>query len=106
MKQNKQFQQGDVCLESVKVPASAKRKNGLVLAEGELTGHAHRLIVPGCVTAELFEEKGDLYLKVSGGEVELVHEEHAPQVIEEGEYRIGRVLEYDYDTEEARRVQD
>lgn len=103
----KQQQQGDVLLEVVKIPLGAKRKSGLVLAEGEITGHAHRLNVPKGVTAELFqEEKGDLYLRVSGGKVELVHEEHAPQVIEPGEYRVGRVLEYDYDTEEARQVRD
>lgn len=103
----KQQQQGDVTLEVSKIPITAKRINGLTLAEGEVTGHAHRLSVPEGVTAELFqEEKGDLFLRVSGGTVELIHEEHAPQVIGEGEYRVGRVLEYDYDTEEAKRVMD
>lgn len=99
-------QQGDVCIEKATIPSTAKRKRGLVLAEGEVTGHAHRLNVPETVTAELFEEKSDLYLRVSGGSVELVHEEHKPIVIEEGEYVVDRVLEYDYDTEESRRVQD
>lgn len=103
----RQQQQGDVTLDVAKIPAMAKIIRGLVLAEGEATGHAHRLKVSDGVTAELLcEEGGDLYLRVSGGSVELVHEEHAPQVIEQGEYRVGRVLEYDYETEEARRVQD
>jgi hypothetical protein len=100
-------QQGDVCIEEKKIPRSARPKSGLVLAEGETTGHAHRLRVPEGVVAELLQEdKGDLYLRVSGGTVELVHEEHKPILIEEGEYQIGRVLEYDYDTEESRQVQD
>lgn len=101
------IQQGDVCVELSKIPSKAKRVSGLVLAEGEVTGHAHRLKVPDGVTAELYrEEKGDLYLRVTGGTVKLVHEEHKPLIIEEGEYVVGRVLEYDYDTEEARQVQD
>lgn len=100
-------QQGDVTIEHAKIPPNAKRRYGGVLAEGESTGHAHRLNIPGGVVAELFEEeKGDLYLRVVGGNVELVHEEHKPITIEPGEYVVGRVLEYDYDTEEARTVMD
>ena len=100
-------QQGDVHIEPAKIPSNAKRRHGVVLAEGESTGHAHRLSVPNGVVAELFEEeKGDLYLRVVGGNVELVHEEHKPITIEPGDYVVGRVLEYDYDAEEARTVKD
>lgn len=99
-------QQGDVCLERKPIPTGAVRKAGLILAEGEATGHAHQIRALETAIAELFEEKGTLYLRVLGGSVELVHEEHKPLAIEPGEYEVGRILEYDYETEEAKRVQD
>lgn len=102
----KQLQQGDVLIQTVKIPTGAKRLTTLTVAEGELTGHAHKLVAEKPATAVIFEERGDLYVKVGGGSVSLVHEEHKPLVLEVGEYKIARVLEYDYDTEEARRVAD
>ena len=102
----KQIQQGDVCLESSQIPKGAGKLSTLTLAEGEVTGHAHRIVVEEPAVATVFEEKGSLYLKVAGGSVELTHEEHAPLTVEEGEYIVGRVLEYDYDREEARGVAD
>ena len=101
------LQQGDVCIESSTIPISAKKKEGLIVAEGETTGHAHRLVVLDGAVAELFqEEKGNLYLRVDKGTVELVHEEHKVQTIPQGEYVISRIFEYDYDTEEKKYVQD
>lgn len=100
-----QQQQGDVTLELAKVPKNAKKVNHLTLAEGEITGHAHK-ITGGDGVATLFEEKGNLYLSVVGGSVLLTHEEHTAQTIAAGEYRVGRVLEYDYDTEEALMARD
>lgn len=100
-----QQQQGDVTIELAKIPKSAKKLNHLTLAEGETTGHAHR-ITGGDGVATLYEEKGSLYLSVVGGSVVLTHEEHTAQTIPVGEYRIGRVLEYDYDTKEAKAVRD
>lgn len=103
-----QQQQGDVCIESAVIPKNAVRKNTNVLAEGEVTGHAHRVSVPedSNATFEVFEEKGDLYLSVKDGTVELTHEEHAVQTIPAGDFKIGIVQEYDYDTEESKRVVD
>ena len=37
---------------------------------------------------------------------DLVHEEHATQVVEPGLYEVGRVLEYDYLEEQMRQVRD
>lgn len=103
-----QIQQGDVTIERVnKLPSSAVRLNHLILAEGETTGHMHKINGGSvCEDAVLFEEKGDMYLQVIGNSVTLVHEEHNAQIIDKGVYKIGRVNEYDYDTEEARKVQD
>jgi len=101
-----QIQQGDVLIEMAAIPKKARRLNTLTLAEGEVTGHAHRIVAELPSVATVFEEKGTMYLKVEGGTVTLVHEEHAPLTIKKGEYKIGRVLEYDYDIEEARKVRD
>jgi hypothetical protein len=102
---NMRHQQGDVTLEPAAIPATARKLKTKIVAEGGATGHAHK-IVEGEGTATIYEEKGNLYLQVENGQVELVHEEHNTQTILPGEYEIGRVLEYDYDTEEARRVAD
>lgn len=100
-----QIQQGDVTLEKATIPKSAKKLKHLVLAEGESTGHRHE-IDGGNGVAVLFEEKGNLYLKVENGNVILTHQEHGALTIEAGEYLVGRVLEYDYESEEARQVAD
>lgn len=98
-------QQGDVCLEPCKIPASAKKIKGLIVRHGE-SGHRHEIVCDKGV-AELREEKGTTYARVLNGTVTLTHEEHAPQVIEKGDYIIlPGVFEYDYEAEEAKRVID
>ena len=80
-----QQQQGDVNItEIAKIPTEAKKKKDSVLAEGEATGHSHR--VEG--EAELLELGERLFLRVLGGDVRVVHEEHAPQIIPPGNYEI------------------
>jgi len=74
----------------------------VTLAEGEVTGHAHRVTVG---RAELYEDSGTLYLRCKT-ECVVTHEEHNPITIPAGDYKIGIVREYDYITEEARRVAD
>jgi hypothetical protein len=95
-------QQGDVLIVAAKIPGKAKKKNSYILAEGEVTGHAHR--VEG--DAELLELGEKLFLRVMNGNVRVVHEEHKAQVIPPGEYEIRRVQEYNHFAEEARAVAD
>lgn len=103
-----QKQQGDVNLEMVSaIPDGAKKiapkERGYILAEGEVTGHAHRLEdVEGI---EMFEKDGALYIHVSKS-VQLKHEEHNPITLEPGIWKSWGVREYDHFAEEARRVQD
>lgn len=64
-----QYRQGDVLLERIeKMPAgltAAKRDAGrVVLAYGEVTGHAHALTEPG--TRKLTDEKGAEFFEVKG----------------------------------------
>ncbi|CAL9352567.1 hypothetical protein [Streptomyces sp. enrichment culture] len=97
------YRQGDVLLVPVAeeaVPAHVagaprERRDGrgrLVLALGEVTGHAHAVVGPG----ELVREpgpSGPMLLRLPrGGRV--VHEEHAPIALPAGWYRVVRQREY------------
>ena len=102
-----QLQQGDTLYKKVEeVPEDAlvvERKNGaIVIAEGEATGHAHRIFD---VDAFLFEVNGKRYLKNSK-EVTVRHEEHHAVTIPAGIWEIGQVREYDYFQDMERTVRD
>jgi predicted phosphodiesterase len=104
----KQYRQGDILLVPTNVPRKAKavyRENGrLVLAHGEVTGHAHAILE---TSAELVtqEQADDLYLLVHGSEhVDLVHEEHGTISVDPGAYKVVRQREYA--PEETRLVAD
>jgi hypothetical protein len=77
----------------VGLPTAARDARGrLVLALGEVTGHAHAVVGPG----ELYRSVDPLapdYLHVpSGGRV--VHEEHGPISLPRGWYGVVRQREY------------
>lgn len=103
------FRQGDVLVVPVEeMPADLKKvplEGGrLVLAHGEVTGHAH--VVEG--PAELFTpaDVDDLerrFLRVEQ-EVELVHDEHSTITLPPGDYEVRRQREYS--PEEIRQVAD
>lgn len=102
------LQQGDVLLQKCpSIPENAKAKRpssrGYVLAEGEVTGHAHTIVETG--KAQLFESDNQVYLKVVK-EVNLKHEEHNAIIIPAGDYIVKKVIEYDHFAEEARAVRD
>jgi hypothetical protein len=96
------LQQGDVILTMVK-NLEGKKLCHLVLAEGEVTGHCHK-ISKGL--AELFENGSTKYLNVKSDTAELTHEEHKKIIIPKGIYRVGIVKEYDHFLEESRNVMD
>lgn len=96
--------QGDVHIWKIaSVPATATKRESRVVREGEVTGHAHRIVGDA---VEVYESNGRLMAVVSGDGVSLVHEEHGPVVLEPGTYEFGPTFEYDYETEESRQVQD
>jgi hypothetical protein len=89
------YRQGDVSIiKSSSMPKDAKRLKGEpVLARGEVTGHAHR-IVEGKV--RLYQiTAGILYLKVLSDFAKLYHEEHEDIVLPQGDYEIRRQREFD-----------
>jgi len=124
-----QIRQGDVFLQpvdrlpegAVEVPAERGR---IVLAHGEVTGHAHAIadhteqraapigetaaaeIVEALIArckAKLYEHNGDRYLVVQEP-VSLTHEEHTAHTIPPGVYEIP--LQMEYDAALMRRVAD
>lgn len=107
MSKMKQAQQGDVLLKRIdKLPEGlkeAKRDNGdIILAYGEVTGHAHRIVD---VDAMFYEKDGKLYLK-NKTTVVVSHEEHKPITIEPGIWEIGQVREKDWLSGMVRTVVD
>lgn len=89
------IRQGDVILISVKKTQDEGRKlPHLTLAEGEVTGHSHR-ISEG--QAELYEKDGTLYLRVLSETAILTHEEHKAIQIPQGSWMVRIQREYEPD---------
>ena len=103
------IRQGDVLLtptnESTNGMEPVERDGGrIVLAYGEVTGHAHAIADHG---AELFrdpKQPDSRILKVAGNVVFLRHEEHTAHELVPGNYRVTQQREYS--PEEIRRVED
>jgi hypothetical protein len=81
------YRQGDVLIQKIdRLPVDAREvewDDRVILAYGEVTGHAHALS-----TAE-----GERILEVKPG-AKLVHEEHATIVLPEGFYKVIQQREY------------
>lgn len=98
-----QIRHGDLLLESVpQLPTGATRKATFVLAEGETTGHAHRLEGAG---AAVLERETETYASAPRGAT-ITHEEHRTVVLPAGNYRIVPQVEHDPYRRTARRVVD
>lgn len=87
----KKYRHGDVIITEVKTFTKGKKLNHLTLAEGEVTGHSHR-ISEGEATLYEFDEK--LYLEVQSELATLIHEEHKALQLPLGEYEITIQREY------------
>ncbi len=90
------LRQGDTFLEMVsEIPSDAvpHELKGGVIAEGEVTGHAHRLTP--ATSYEVMYTKGDgqIYIKVlEGKDCEYIHEDHGHIILPGGtNYAIGAV---------------
>ena len=92
---NSAIRQGDVLI----IPSNIVTKDTnklphLTLAEGEVTGHRHRI---SNGEAELFQGNGVLYLKVLSPTAILTHEEHAEVTIPQGNWKIQIQREYEFE---------
>jgi hypothetical protein len=97
----KMIRQGDVGIFPIAtLPMNAKRQDlprpDLVLAYGEVTGHAHRILAPHKVS--MWHAGEQRYIVVEGDAAgkgaTLTHEEHGPQVLEPGVYQVKIQREY------------
>lgn len=79
-----------------------KKLDRPVLAEGEMTGHAHLLDGP----VEVWEVDGLLREFSLTEPTSLTHQEHKTITLPARELMSGRALEFDHFAEEARTVQD
>jgi hypothetical protein len=96
----KPIRQGDVILKPAQ-PTEGKKLPHLVLAEGEVTGHSHRI---SNGEAELYETDGTLYLRVLSPTATLTHEEHNAIDIPQGTWMVN--LQREYEPEGWRYVAD
>ncbi|MEC4891679.1 MAG: hypothetical protein SAL07_00515 [Oscillatoria sp. PMC 1051.18] len=85
------MRQGDVILLPTK-QVTGKKVPHLILAEGEVTGHTHR-ISDG--QAELYEKDGTLYLRVLSETATLTHEEHKQIKVPQGDWMVRIQREYE-----------
>lgn len=102
------LRQGDVLICAVDaIPTTAtpveRTKRGVILAEGEVTGHAHR--IPSR-HANLYRTENDArYMRVGGtAPVALNHEEHTTVNIPPGNYRVS--IHHEYSPAAIVRVED
>ncbi len=101
----RQYRQGDVLLCCVdRIPSGAKSVpidgDRVVVAEGELTGHAHAFTA---MSVRMFRQEGTSrsFLIIGKGGAWLCHQEHNPIQVPEGHYELRRQREY---TPEAPRL--
>ena len=104
MKIGQKLQQGDVVLKKVRKSLKKGEELGhLTLAEGEATGHSHR-ITDGL--AKLIMLDKIMHLQVFSKEATLKHETHGDIKVKEGTYEIGIVKEVDHFEDVIREVAD
>ena len=99
------WQQGDVLFTQTTLPKEKidKEITDGVIAKGEATGHAHRLLMRPPI--KLFMIKTALYIRALEAAV-IQHEEHNKIILPPGTYIVSKVREYDHFKEETREVAD
>lgn len=89
------YRHGDLLVSQVdQLPGSVRKLRHLVLAKGELTGHAHRIAERDAATLYQSDASEDCYLEVTSEAATLVHDEHGPIPLPRGIYRVWRQREY------------
>ena len=96
---SKEFQarQGDIFFQQVKNPKGNKKEISPILAYGEVTGHAHRVMSPAMSELESYvDESGDIYVMNPHGPISIGHEEHGHVTLPSKDwFCITRQREYD-----------
>ena len=105
----KLIRQGDVLLIEVKsLPKGAKDvtpEGDVILAFGEVTGHAHRIAqTKAAPKVRVWDAAGERFIQLVTADAALTHEEHAPAVLDRPLYR--QIYQIEERGEEVRRVAD
>ena len=99
--------QGDVMLFKVaKLPKGAvevETKGDVILAFGEVTGHAHRIKQTEKPSARIYDFGAERYLQITET-VALQHEEHSAIMLDKGIYR--QAFQFEEKRAEIQRVAD
>lgn len=96
-----QYRHGDLLLERIdNIPKGAKKRNTNIILDGEVTGHAHRLI--GGAILDVAEQA---YLSVPQTAT-VVHEEHNTITLPAGDYVVTRQREFNPYERSIRNVAD
>lgn len=106
MAKKNQHRQGDVGIFPTKIPTNAapkKVEGRIVLAYGEVTGHAHAISEVEAQDVEVYEKNGKTYLRVKEP-VTVKHEEHTAQPLTPGDYEVR--IQREYHPEAIRNVAD
>ncbi len=95
--EKKMYRQGDILfveVEALPQPQGGQPVPSGVVAEGEVTGHAHR-VMGGEVTRFGEGASANLYVNARAGlRVTVVHEEHGPIELPTGVFKVVRQREY------------
>ena len=97
------WRQGDVFIIARSgLPKQGRAERRPVLAEGEATGHAHRVKDP--TTTSVNSNKTEKNKEVSGDSATIIQDEHHAITVPRGEYEIR--IQREYTPKEIRRVVD
>lgn len=87
------YRHGDVLIKQIPhLPSNAQKLVGATLAQGEVTGHSHRLQQVDAV--QLWGHGNQLFLEVKASSATLIHEEHRAIELPYGFYRVWKQREY------------
>lgn len=100
------FRHGDLLIRQIEaIPKSSTKLDTNILAEGEATGHHHRLVGGQLQIMQDTQDVGVKYFEAKS-DLSLVHEEHSKLDIPAGMYSVTIEREHDIIDEATRRVYD
>ena len=90
--------QGDIGIieiQDCQLKFSALPTGGVIVAEGEVTGHKHVIVAEPDSLVEIAQDERGYFLKVNKGQAVMQHVQHGVQTIERGLWFIPRQVEFD-----------
>lgn len=106
---NFQYFQGDIPIIKldkldVEVEFQKLPQGGVIVAEGEISGHFHKIVAEKTSEVEIAQIGNEFYMRINKGEATIQHQEHKPITFGIGVYYVGK--QYEYDELAERQVRD